>query len=244
MIGRLALVTAGLIFILLGNSMKGAVWFSVKLDELVASFGAFVAVLVLLQWAIDDRLRRELIEEVASRAVGNVNIARSGLVDYAPDTYNLDLNDVLESAGDVIIGLHYNADFIFRNRVKLAERCAVTGAATKLLISNPDGDAVRLLAKRPRGSVAPDDVAVSTLKIHGLVNELNRNAATPITILHHDEILRYSFVRGDRAMWVKFQKNGTQLMPPPALKINAGSALYSFFENDIRSVVDAATPPA
>src|ERR1700733_6161571 len=68
-------------------------WMKVQLDRLTAEVGALILVVGMLHWFFEFGLRKEMMREVASTAVGSTHMHECGL-----DTCSLNARDVDERA--------------------------------------------------------------------------------------------------------------------------------------------------
>jgi hypothetical protein len=59
---------------------------TLRLAEIVTNLGAFFVATISVQWAFDEKMRRELMDDVALYVLGNVNVAASGICNFVQDT--------------------------------------------------------------------------------------------------------------------------------------------------------------
>ena len=57
-----------------------------------------------------------------------------------------------------------------------------------------------------------------------------------VRVKKHDRVMRYSFIRTEQEIWVKFFTNSAHRAIVPAVKLVGGTDLYAFFEEDIRQL--------
>ncbi|HEY2971522.1 MAG TPA: hypothetical protein VGJ48_03335 [Pyrinomonadaceae bacterium] len=95
---------------------------------------------------------------------------------------------------------------------------------------NPDSAAAQYLRDSKTGIA---DVSGGVERIKQIIDEANSGLTNKIAIKTHDRVLRYSFIRTDESIWIKFYANSNQRVTIPALKVNAGTPLYNFFNEDI-----------
>ena len=136
-----------------------------------------------------------------------------------------------------IIGLHYSPRIIEDNHRLLIQR-AGQGKETIIIASSPHGAALNFL-KRVREET--DHVDGNVKKIVSLIREINKPPAKrPVRLLHHNEVLRYSFVLTDEQVWIKLYRNSRGLSNVPAFAVTAGTSLFDFFKADIERLIESA----
>lgn len=57
-----------------------------------------------------------------------------------------------------------------------------------------------------------------------------------VKVKMHDRVMRYSFIRTEQRIWIKFFTNVPYRTVVPAMRLDRGSELFGFFETDIRKL--------
>jgi hypothetical protein len=226
---RLIIAIVGLGTILLSSHLPEEV-IGLPLQEITRELATFVLASLLVHWIYESHLKHEIFQDVANYVIRAGNVSRSGIVDYQENTKDIDYTDIFGAPGSLTIGLHYSPRIIEDNFDLLIER-AKAGRHTTIIASLPNGAAIEFL-KRVRGE--HDHVDGNVKKIASLVKQANEQAgAEIISLVYHDDILRYSFVLSDDRIWVKFYRNSKGLSSVPGFAVAKGTRLYEFFKVDI-----------
>lgn len=228
----LTLFVIGTILIGVANTFHYE-WMKIQVDRLTAEIGALILVVGMLHWFFEFRLRKEMLREVATTAVGSTHVHECGL-----ETCSLNARDVNErthwsQSTNLTIGYQYSPssfkDFhdVFRERVQRR-------LPTTIMILRADGAAARYLHDSITGNPT---VRQSVSEIVALFREIDPNG-NRCRILYHDRVLRYSFIQTDEQVWIKFYANSPERTTVPAFKFRAGTPLFEFFADDIKRLLE------
>ena len=138
-------------------------------------------------------------------------------------------------ASSLIVGVQYSPKF-FKDFFDVIEARSANCLATLVLVLEPDGAATRYLKETRTGTA---QVAEGVLEIERMIREADAGRGYA-RVKRHDRLMRYSFIRTEKQIWVKFFTNGAHRAIVPAVKIECGSALYAFFEEDVRKLEEAS----
>lgn len=72
-------------------------------------------------------------------------------------------------------------------------------------------------------------------KTNNLVDFIEKEFSSSefLKVFKHDRVLRYTFIKTDQTIWVRFFTNSKGYSIVPAIKIETGSSMFEFFEKDI-----------
>lgn len=225
---KLVLAIVGIALIALSNAFH-AVFLNVDLARLAAEVGALLLVLGVLHFMFEFRLRREMLKEVSTAVLGDERLHNSGLADYLTDSKDVEDSDQWAVADTLTIGLQYSPRFVEDFNGLIARRAAA-GKRTKILVLNGNSAAAKYL-KESRTGIA--DIEGSVGKIHAIIQGAVTSRPEYVSIITHDRVLRYSFIRTDESIWIKFYANSNARVTVPALKVRVNTPLYDFFDADI-----------
>ena len=234
---RGALILSGLAALFLASNALPVKVGQIDLAQIVSNLGAFLATSVVVQWIFDDKMRRELMEDIAIFTIGNQNVTTSGICDFQTDTRKISYNDMLARSKDVTIGLHYSPRIIEDNYDLLELRARKQGCTTVILVCDLKEalDFLRHVRKEE------DHILSNLKKIEFMINSINDGAKSPIRLLRHNTVLRYSFVKSDSICWIKFYRNCAGYAKTPGICVSEGSPLYAFADDDISGMIKEAT---
>jgi len=232
---RWAFLLAGLILMIGSTLVLPEKLGTLHLAEIVTNLGAFFVATIAVQWAFDEKMRREFMEDIAIHVLGNANVAKSGISDYVQDTKEINYSDLIHKSDRLVIGLHYSPRFVEENFRLLQERASGFKRTTILL--SDQKEALQFLTS-VRGET--DHVIPSIKKIENLLAQINKNSRSSITVLRHNAVLRYAFVLGDEQIWIKPYRNSFGIVRPPGLQIDQGSPLFEFYEQDVNQLIAEA----
>ncbi|MDA2923655.1 hypothetical protein MYX65_03190 [Acidobacteria bacterium AH-259-L09] len=216
-----------------GASTFDYVWAKIALDQLMAGVGALLLVVGVLQFLFEWKLREEMIREVSDTVVGSTLLHDSGLVSCNMNAREVDDQEHWLNAANLTIGRLYSPKFFKDFYDMLRARCTAGRPTTAVLLA-PDNAATRYLQETGTGT---PKVEHFVSEIRQLLGEVSADTETKPTLLFHDRVLRYSFIRTDECIWVKFFTNSRDRAIVPAFKVRSGTPLYKFFNDDIERLV-------
>jgi hypothetical protein len=234
---QLILVTLGLLLFAAGSSAHLTVM-KVSVDHLLAELGALLLIVGTLHFLFEMRLRREMLKEVAASVLGNQRLYDSGLSDCLMNSRQVDEREHWQRAETLTVGLQYSSRFFEDFHDVLKSRCAV-GKRTTVLVLDPASAAAEYLRSTGTGWANVDE---GVAKIRGLLTEMALVGGTTPTLLRHDRVLRYSFIRTEEAIWIKFFTNSKNRATVPAIRVRSNSPLYAFASADIDRLLEASKP--
>jgi len=135
------------------------------------------------------------------------------------------------AASTLTIGVQYSPKF-FKDFFDVIESRSKTGLATVALVLDPEGEATRYLKATHTGTA---QVAEGVAEIKRMIREAD-NGCGYARVKMHERLMRYSFIRTDQQIWVKFFTNGPHRALVPAVKFERGSDLFAFFEDDVNKL--------
>jgi hypothetical protein len=235
LIVRLLFLVVGLVLMVASPFVLPEKLGALRITEIVTNMGAFVVATIAVQWVFDEKMRRELMSDVALHAIGNSNVARSGVCNFVDDTKQIDYSDQIQKSDTLVVGLHYSPRFVEDNFVSL--RARVARSKSTIFLISADAEALRFLTSVRQES---EHVIPNLRKIESLIGQINQNAKYKITVLKHNAILRYSFVLGDDYVWVKPYRNSFGMVKPPGLQVKSGSPFFEFYKQDIERLIAEA----
>ena len=234
-----AIFTMGLFMVIAAEWLPEMFWNEIDWNHLIANVGLYVTVVVALQWYYDRRATYKTIVTVVETALSNSNVISSGIENCKQDTKKIDYSGQLSHPEEVIIGFLHSSRFVDDNLELLRER-AKSGKKTTILLSDPDGAAIKYLLSL---TTIKDHVIPNIQKVSSKVEEhINSGDGIKerIRVKHHDTVLRYSFVQSRDGIWVKMYQNSRGIAITPGIYIRSGSAMYRFFYDDIQKLKEGA----
>jgi hypothetical protein len=233
---RLLVVLFGILLLLVSSHLP-ADFLGLPFQEVVRELATFLLASLLVHWIYELHLKNEVYQDVVDLVIGAGSVSRSGIIDFRENTKSIDYAPLLKNSSDVVIGLHYSPRIIEDAYEHLAVR-SKAGKPTTIVASAPDGAALSFLKTARKEH---DHVDANLAKIKSLVERLNSQSdATPVQLLYHDQVLRYSFVCTDDLFWVKLYRNSSGMASVPGFAIKAGTDLFRFFERDVRDLLSEA----
>lgn len=100
---------------------------------------------------------------------------------------------------------------------------------TLALVVNPEGPAARYLAENTTGTA---NVSEGVHEIERLLEEADEGRGY-VRVKMHDRVMRYSFIRTEQQIWIKFFTNASYRAVVPAVRVDSDSQPFAFFETDI-----------
>lgn len=232
---KLILIVTGVVLLLVANSFQ-AVVLKVQIDRLLAEVGALVLVIGLLHFLFEIRLRKEMLRDVSVAVLGNEHLHNCGFDDCLMDSRQVNESSHWENAGALTIGVQYSPKFFEDFHALLRRRCAA-GRETIALALRPGSPAANYLRDSQTGLAKVKD---GVERIASLLQEAAKETKGSARLLYHDRVLRYSFIRTEEAIWVKFFTNSKDRAQVPAVRLRAGTDLYRFVSDDIDRMITAA----
>jgi hypothetical protein len=199
--------------------------------EVMRELATFTIAALLVHWIYESHMRQELFHDVTDYIIKAGKVSRSGISDYYDDKKDIDYAEIIVKSSTLVIGLHYSPRLIEDNHNALIARVK-NGKHTTVIASMPNGNAIDFL-KRARTENEHMDANIK--KIAALIREINAHATGKrhIRLLHHDEVLRYSFVLSDNQVWIKLYRNSKGISSAPGIAVTAETRLFEFFKSDI-----------
>lgn len=232
LVTKLAILLVGLVMWVVGTNVREWHIIGVDVGETISHLGFLIAVIVSFHWIFESRIRNKLIHDIIQVSTGSSHLAESGVADYIQNAKRIDYSRDIVDAHELIVCVHYSPRFLEDNYQVLAKRTSADRSIKLLALKDGGASLEYLLNTRHEN----DHIKPNIRKIRSLVEKL-KNEGVKIELIEHDSILRYSFVKLDNQIWIKFYKNSVGMAEVPALNIRASGSLYTFFENDIRSMV-------
>jgi len=228
----LILVVTGLLMIIVASTFHTEV-FKVPVDHVMAEVGALFLIVGTLHWMFENLLRKEMLKDIATTALGNARIHDSGIVDCILNSKEISETNLWKASQQFIIGIHYSPAFLERIHSILKERCA-SGKSTEIYIVKPDSIAADYLTKS-RSRIP--DVGANIRNIQSLAEACGPERKN-IKLYYHERVLRYVFIYTEQSIWIHFYTNSEAKTEVPAFKVETGTPLFKFFENDIKLFMD------
>ena len=136
----------------------------------------------------------------------------------------------LES-GVLVVGVQYSPKF-FKDFFDVIRSRSEEGKPTLALVIRPEGPAARYLSESTVGS---PNVGECVHEIERLLKEADEGRGY-VKVKMHDRVMRYSFIRTEQRIWIKFFTNASYRTMVPAVRLDSGVELFGFFETDIRKL--------
>lgn len=228
----LALFIIGAILIGLSNTFQHE-WMKVQLDRLMAEVGALILVVGMLHWFFDLGLRKEMLREVASTAVGSTHMHECGINTCSLNARDVDEHIHWSQSAHLTIGYQYSPGFFKDFHEVFRERCR-RALPTTVAILRADGVAAQYLQDSTTGNPRVKQYVDEIVALFREVQQEGNNCK----ILFHDRVLRYSFIQTDEHIWIKFYSNSPERATVPAFKILADTPLFKFFADDIKRLLE------
>lgn len=229
---KLLLILAGLLLILIGNGFNYAV-LKIELDSLVVNLGALLLVVGTLQWIFDEGLRKEIVREISETTLGTHRIFNNGIRDCLDNSRKIDEENVWKATDSLIIGVHYSNRF-FDDHADLIKHRIINKKITHIFHIDENSQAANYIRDSHSGR---SDIGEKTKNLLDLIE--NEFGSTQfIRVIKHNRVLRYSFIKTDQTVWVRFFTNSQGYSIIPAIKVETGSPLFQFFEQDIDRLME------
>src|SRR5260370_6189298 len=211
-------------------------WLKIQLDMIVAEVGSLLLVVGILHWLFDYGLRKEMLREISGAVTGSTRLHNSGLDNCLTNSRLVDDTAHWTQCANLTIGHQYSTRFFKDFYEVLKERCK-NERRTTITVVNSKGTAAQFLQASIDGKPAVND---SIAEIIQLLKDIDGGSEKYTDLVFHDSVLRYSFIKSDEFVWIKFFTNSPGRAIVPAFKIRSGTPLFEFFSNDITRLLDAS----
>lgn len=162
--------------------------------------------------------------------------AASQVITWTTNSRSVDERDHWLAASVLVVGVQYSPKF-FKDFFDIVQQRCEGGRTTVALVLDPDGEAARYLAATKTGSASVVD---GVAEIERILAEADEGRGYT-RLKKHDRVMRYSFIRTEQCIWVKFFTNAPYRAIVPAVRIPRGSEHWEFFERDIRALEEVST---
>ena len=135
----------------------------------------------------------------------------------------------------LVVGVQYSPKF-FKDFFDVIRSRSQVGKTTLALVVRPEGPAAQYLSEN----------TASTAKVTECVHEIERlleeadEGRGYVRVKMHDRVMRYSFIQTEEHIWVKFFTNASYRAVVPAVRVDSGSDLFTFFETDVRKLEEVS----
>ncbi len=136
----------------------------------------------------------------------------------------------LESA-ILVVGVQYSPKF-FKDFFDVIRSRSQDGKTTLALVVRPEGPAAQYLSENTTGTA---NVTECVHEIERLLEEADEGRGH-VRVKMHDRVMRYSFIRTEKHIWIKFFTNASYRTVVPAMRVDSDGQLFAFFETDIRKL--------
>jgi len=211
-----AIAIVGLVFIVLGAVVElklGVVDFSAAL----VNTGLFIVTILVIQWTLDEKVRKALVEDAVARTVSAKVSVLSGFQDIQEDSRNLDASNLMESAATVDIGFNYSTALFERLEPKIISR-SERGLRTRIVMIDPDGECINgVLSNQDNLEFAIRSIE----KIKADIISINADYPGTVEVFYHNSVLKFGFLASDRDVWIIIYSNDRDTKSVPALCLGA-----------------------
>ncbi|MCG7983773.1 hypothetical protein [Candidatus Thiodiazotropha endoloripes] len=229
---KLLLVAVGLILILLGNGFDYTI-LKIDIDSLVVNLGALLLVVGTLQWIFDEGIRKEIVKEISETTLGTDRIYNNGIRDCLENSRKIDEENIWKATNTLVIGVHYSNRF-FDDHADVIKHRITCSKQTHIFHINEDSEAANYLRESKSGR---SDIGQKTKNLLELI-KTEFDSSDLIKVFKHNRVLRYSFIKTDQTVWVRFFTNSQGFSMIPAIKVETGTPLFGFFEQDITRLLE------
>lgn len=174
-----------------------------------------------------------MLREVATSVVGSERLVASGFADWLQDSRKVSDEDHWRHAGTLAVGVQYSPRFMTDYYEVIRARCEL-GRETIIMTLSPTGHAAAYLqaTKTGRAQVAHDVERIKTL-----AGEAEAGMNGRVRVVEHDRVLRYSFIKTEESIWIKFFTNSKDRAVVPAFKVRVDTPMYEFVNSDIERLI-------
>lgn len=138
-------------------------------------------------------------------------------------------------SGILVVGVQYSPKF-FKDFFDVIRSRSEEGRTTLALVVRPGGPAAAYLSENTMGS---PNVGECVHQIERLLREADEGRGH-VRVKMHDRVMRYSFIRTEQRIWIKFFTNASYRTVVPAVRMDSGGELFGFFEADIRKLEEVS----
>lgn len=135
----------------------------------------------------------------------------------------------------LVVGVQYSPKF-FKDFFDVIRSRSQSGRVTLALVVKPEGQAAQYLVNNTTSTTA---IAECVREIERLLKEADEGRGY-VRVKMHDRVMRYSFIRTEEHIWVKFFTNASYRAIVPAVRVDSGSSLFNFFDTDVRKLEEAS----
>ncbi|NVJ64741.1 MAG: hypothetical protein HWD84_11015 [Flavobacteriaceae bacterium] len=178
-------------------------------------------------------MREEIVQEISIATLGTDRIHRNGLRDCTDNSRKIDEDNLWKATNSLIIGVHYSNRFVEDNADVIKSRI-VDKKETHIFHIDEDSLAAKYLVDSKSGK---SNIGEKTKNLKELI-ESEFNKSELVKIVKHSRVLRYSFIKTDQTIWVKFFTNSKGYSIIPAVKVETGTPLFEFFTSDIERLME------
>ena len=155
------------------------------------------------------------------------------------ETWMLNSRDVNErehwkASSVLVVGVQYSPKF-FKDFFDVIQTRSTNDLTTVVLVVDPDSAASRYLVPSTESGKIEDCVR----EIQQLLKEADGGRGY-VRLKKHERVLRYSFIRTEGHIWVKFYTNDSYRTLVPAVRLDSASAFFPFFEEDARRLEEGS----
>ena len=229
---KLQIIIIGLFLILFGNGFDFTL-LKISIDSLIVNLGALLLVVGTLQWIFDEGLRKEIVYEISSAALGTDRIHRNGVSDCIDNSKKINDENLWKISNSLCIGVHYSNRFFDDNTDIIKHRIS-NNKTTHFFHIDESSSAADYLSSSNSGR---SDIGKKTTNLKQLISTEFSDSEL-IKVLIHSRVLRYSFIKTDQSIWVRFFTNSEGYSVIPALKVEAGTPMFDFFNSDIKRLME------
>ncbi len=209
------------------------VQFQIEWERVLAEVGALIMVVGVLHWLFELGLRDAMLREVAETVSGSALLHVSGVETCSLDSKKVEDQLHWAQCTHLLVGRQYSTRFLKDFHDVLRRRCN-SGLPTTIFALNANGPGAEYLSRSNTGT----DIAGSLKEALDLISQYDCGKKKHIRVLQHDVVMRYAFIQTSECIWVIFYTNGPGRATVPALKIRAGTDMYSFFDRDIKNLLE------
>lgn len=228
------LVIVSLVLVIIGQMLPAGRTLGFDLPALSTDVGTFLLGLLVIQTVLDHKVRKDLVGEAVARAVQGYKAVHKGVVDVATDSRTTAGEICLDDGGEVVICFNHSKSLFDRIEPRLLLRSA-KGMKTTVILMKPQGRAMRYaIPSQADRAAASADVR----KIKDRIDDIERQHAGQITVMHHDAVLSYIGMCSDEHAWmIPYTNSGGRAEVPALCFRRDGGGVQKFIHDDLWRVV-------